>query len=644
MSILHDLMLRGHPTTSDLWMAFDTIAALVSKPVYCIVDGVDESVDKVIELLQRLLSFLESRVNFRFILLCRQHAFHGIKLIRHELKMQSALTKGDVDRVIEDGIDQSDILRLPSLRDKVFRTLRGKSDGNFLWTELMLGHLNTSLGLVDALERLKNLPRDLEAAYEDLRLGLVDKLEPDELELSRKVFAFIIISQRPLSLDEFQHLLAADAMSICTHDGHSIEDYLIPQLSRRIIDLCGDLINVINGCLQLVHFSVKEFLVRPGSQWSRRRRRRKIMIFRVSLDDAHRWFAAACIEYLEKCDYGSPLHDWDNSTELGRNYHFLRYSSTHMITHIHQSGLPSGYILKKIDRFLNSDRWIAWLELYSMNIIEDGSLHSQDDELEKFAFWLGERPEKVLLRASSRLKVALEKRAKEYGQHDSRTEQLRLFLGFLEHACAPTSAEAMDSCAFRSTDQTTNVLPIIQILRHNAPLTLQLQVDLLLKMQMYLQKAKRLTDPLQILFRVILQKASAMPVYVLLLVGAFYLKVGKFEQALEIYFVALRKVKEKDVPVKFLVLHLIGITYHNLGQNERALEQFRYALEGRERVLGPEHGDTLLIVYWIGIIYEARNQYEDALGYFIKTLAGRKKVLGPEHKDTLYTLYSIGHA
>lgn len=63
ISILQGSMLRGQPTTSDLWIAFNTIAALVSKPVYCIIDCVDESVDKVVELLQRVLSFLEARVN-----------------------------------------------------------------------------------------------------------------------------------------------------------------------------------------------------------------------------------------------------------------------------------------------------------------------------------------------------------------------------------------------------------------------------------------------------------------------------------------------------------------------------------------------------------------------------------------------------
>lgn len=434
-------------------------------------------------------------------------------------------------------------------------------------------------------------------------------------------------------------------MSIRTHDGDSIEDYLIPQLNRRIFDLCGDLVNVINGCLQLVPFSVKEFLIRPKSQWFRHRRRsRNIMAFRVHLYHAYSWLAAACIEYLERCDYGSPLHDWDHSTNLGRDHHFLRYSSTYMITHLHQSGLPSGYILNKIDRFLNSDQWIPWLELYSMNIIEDASLRSQEDELQKFATWLGERPEKVLRRASDRLKVVLEERAKEYGQDDSRTEQLRLFLGLSEHASTSTSAEAVDSCAVQSTDQTTNVLPIIQIIRQNAPLTLQLQVDLLLKMQMHLQKAKRLTNPLQILFHIILQKASAMPVYVLLLVGDVYRKVGRFEQTHKLYLVSLRRVTEKEVRVRFLVLHSNGRTYHSLGQNERALEQFKCAPEERERLFGHENEGTLSTLYWIGIVYHRLGQYEDVLEHFSKALAEQKKVLGPEHKHTLNILYWNGIA
>ena len=186
ISILQGSMLRGQPTTSDLWIAFNTIAALVSKPVYCIIDCVDESVDKVVELLQRVLSFLEARVNFHFILLGQQHAFQGMNSIRHKMEIQPALTKDDVDGVIEDGIDQSDIPRLPTLREKVLRTLRDQSDGNFLWIKLMLGYLSKSFCLADALKRLKNLPRDIQAAYKTCFWDLLASWSPMSLSLLEK--------------------------------------------------------------------------------------------------------------------------------------------------------------------------------------------------------------------------------------------------------------------------------------------------------------------------------------------------------------------------------------------------------------------------------------------------------------------------
>ncbi|CRL20862.1 unnamed protein product [Penicillium camemberti] len=66
---------------------------------------------------------------------------------------------------------------------------------------------------------------------------------------------------------------------------------------------------------------------------------------------------------------------------------------------------------------------------------------------------------------------------------------------------------------------------------------------------MQLQKIRGLTDPMKILFQKILQHASRMPVYVLLLVGDFYGKLHKCEQAVECYLVALRKVETKEVRV-----------------------------------------------------------------------------------------------
>lgn len=496
------------------------------------------------------------------------------------------------------------------------------------------------MSLADALKRLHNLPRDLEAAYEDLLLQLVVKLEPDELDLSRKFFSFVITSQRPLSLHELQHLLCADAMSTCACDSHSVDDHVILQLNRRISELCGDLIHVINNRLQLVHFSVQEFLVRPENRWSRHRRSRKIIPFRVTLEEAHRWFGAACIEYIQISGYTFPLHDQGKSSKLAE-FPFLRYSSTYMMTHVSHSGLPSSSLIEKIDKFMNSDQWIAWLELSLINAIGEESLDFLEEEFRKFASWLGGNTEELLQRAYTNLKVTMEKRADESGQDDPHTERLRLLLIVIDDLLSPGNAVIKRSCAVRSTSSSTNILRMLQIVRQTSPLSPHLQADLLLRIQAYLLKIRQLTGPLEIIFRLILQKASTMPIYVLLVVGQFYTKVNKPEQALEIYFAALRKVSQEESRVKYLTRHLIGITYFDLDQYERALEQFQPCFEWCVKMWGPAHLITLNHLLWLATLHQKLHLYEDALGYFQKALAGCMKILGPEHVWTLETLSAI---
>ncbi|CAG7938503.1 unnamed protein product [Penicillium olsonii] len=643
-SILSTLMLRGQPTTSDLWIGLSEMAALVSEPVYCIIDGMDEGLDSLSDLLQRILAFLEARSNFRFILLGRQHSFHQTDFIQHKIEIHPALTRHDVDRVIEAGIDRSAILNKPEMREKVLKSLQDQSDGNFLWVKLMFVHLEKSLPLAHGLKRLNKLPRDLESIYEEFLLRLAKNLDSDELNVARKLFAFIAVSQRPLSIIEAQHLLAVEALPTCTDKRQSIQECLIPELDRRISDLCGDLINIVNGSLQLVHFSVKEFLVRPKKHWASYGKRRKTMTFRVSPQDAHRSFASACMGYLETCLDGSPIHDQDNLSELERSYPFLGYSSTYMHTHMYQSGFPTDATLNNIRNFLSSDQWIAWMEVLFLSCIEDNSLYSQLEEGEKLVSWLGDQQEVFSEKASSSLKVALERRAQIYGPGDSRTERVGLFLHHLKWISVSPAAKVEDSSAISTPDSSRSLQQMMRLVRKDEPLPLQLKANLLLQMVVHLQKVKNLTVSMQILFRRILQHCSTMPVYVLLLVGEFYDDNNKFEQAIEFYLVALRKIDQKDDRVKFAILHAIGWAYQELGQHEKALQNMIVASKGWHRVLGPEHEDTLQSLHDIGYSYDKLGQYTESLEFYTKALAGREKVLGPEHEDTLWSLHNIGFA
>ncbi|KAM0447604.1 hypothetical protein ACHAO4_008931 [Trichoderma viride] len=561
--------------------------------------------------------------------------------------MDSTLTKGDVDTVIETEITQSDVLNIPDLRSEVCRVLTEQSEGNFLWIKLMVGHLNKSVGVADAFERLHNLPRDLQTAYETLLYGLVGRLERSELNLAQKVFAFIIVCQRPLSLDEFQYLLAANAMSKPTCRENSLEDYLIPRPDRKILDVCGGLVNIIGDHLRLVHFSVMEFLIRPESQWSHSRRSRKIKQFRVPLKQAHGWIAAASIECLETWYYSSQTLDWTKSPQLVEHNQFLGYSSKYSVTHITQSDIKPGVIAAKIDKFLRSDRCVPWIEHLIMVMIDDGSLDSQFMEAEKFMSWLGEAGHSLGLpqRVQTCLNHEIDRRSQQYGRDDSRTERIRLFLGVVQDELLSTGLQAVEPSLVGIVGPPTDISSILQILRNETPLSLELKANLLLKLQLYLQKVKRLTDPLQVMFRVLLEKASDLPTHALLIVGDFYLRLEKFEQALEIYFAALDKLEESEVLLKYWVVHQIGYAYLYLREYNKALEYFIRALAGDEKILGPKHIDTLTTIHNIGVAYNGLGQHDKATECFTRSLAGEEEeIIGPGYEDTLPTVNNIYNA
>ncbi|MCB1823824.1 MAG: CHAT domain-containing protein, partial [Candidatus Competibacteraceae bacterium] len=77
--------------------------------------------------------------------------------------------------------------------------------------------------------------------------------------------------------------------------------------------------------------------------------------------------------------------------------------------------------------------------------------------------------------------------------------------------------------------------------------------------------------------------------------------------------------------------------YRAQGRYGEAEPLLRQALAAREKVLGPEHPDTLSSVNDLAGLYQAQGRYGEAEPLYQRALAAREKVLGPEHPDTLNT-------
>ncbi|MEI7728188.1 MAG: tetratricopeptide repeat protein [Verrucomicrobiota bacterium] len=80
---------------------------------------------------------------------------------------------------------------------------------------------------------------------------------------------------------------------------------------------------------------------------------------------------------------------------------------------------------------------------------------------------------------------------------------------------------------------------------------------------------------------------------------------------------------------------------HQLGQYDAAEPLYRCALETMERVLGPEHPDTLSSLNNLAILLSGKGDVAAAESLYRRALETRERVLGPEHPDTLSSLNNL---
>ncbi|CZR64729.1 uncharacterized protein PAC_14628 [Phialocephala subalpina] len=622
LKIVRDLVLAGSLTNSGLWQAFKDVMALSSAPAFCIIDGVDECDDSIQVLLDHILDFLDSGTKFRV-------AFFGqalrltpvIGVAAWNIKIDSTLVQHDIDIYIKSRINQSEVLNSSQLEDSIFKNVQEGSGCVFLWAKLILEDLCNSATAGDIIKRLSHLPRGLEQAYQHILSRLINRLDPHQLLLAKSLLSLVVASFRPLTVLEIQHAYA------CGYNhGPSHEHNLLLQPKNQILNVLDGLVTIVNGHVQLVHFSILGFLTRPREEWPCRDDEDSLH-FRLSLEESHRFLGSICVDYLGSSDYNIPM------SEIESRYPFWKYATRYAFNHMYRSGQASSPLLSKIGDFVNSKQFGPWLEYLAMLTLEDNSFFLLDSELTRIASWLKtagfnkKRLEKIIFQ---RIRQELGERGKNFGEEDPRTEQCQLFLDYLEligFADETPHVESTSSTRICSSALPSSLPTILSNFDNIAALSLPRQLHLIVRLSSHLKKLKDLPDVLEMLFRLFLGKASLLPVAVVLAISSFYEAVGKPDNALSLYAIALKRVEAKEIPPKYTII---------------ALEHYLHVQVGLEKLLGLEHLDTLQTLSEIGYCYFQLANYQLALESFQQALIGRKKILGLEHLDTLVTLNDIG--
>ena len=620
---VHRLSLDGQPTVSELWEAFGRIASAVAKPIYCVVDGIDECTDYNHTVFITIMQILEKSLDLRITLLGRPHVFqsHSGNSPYVTIEITSAMLSQDIEALIYDEVAKSDILSLPEFRNNVCKTLKDKSDGMFLWVRLMVDDLNKSSSKSEFSERLQNLPCGLEKAYQLLFLHLSERLDKYELRLAQKTLAFTTTSCRPLHFDELRYAFAIYCRSLEAMT-QPLEKYLLLQPPQRLLDITGGLISMTDGVLRLIHSSVKEFLIRPENQWVCEPDM-AVVDFRVDVILTHRSFAWLCLDYmsLEKDERRILKPNEAQSTQkLSDSYPLLGYATIYTFFHLNQSGSPCSITLAKIESVLKSTQSLLWIQHFAHLLFEDITLQSQVDEFVASSDLMTDAglDKKFLSCFEETLKERNNEMRKLGQKIDPLTENLETFMkqiteesfGVLSQKQSnEATASVLKSCTagpnlesdspnstLTVNDPSVTVSRVVNLLKGQTSLSLAHQIEIWLRLSTSLHKTSVMIDPLKVLFRIVLRKASGIHVFALLAIGDFYQRLDKYQEAVEVYYAASRKISHLDIPLKFRIHCDMGDCYTELGLDTEALRSYESAFSGQEIHLGRRHSYTLAIL------------------------------------------------
>ena len=104
------------------------------------------------------------------------------------------------------------------------------------------------------------------------------------------------------------------------------------------------------------------------------------------------------------------------------------------------------------------------------------------------------------------------------------------------------------------------------------------------------------------------------------------------------------RVLGPDHPDTLASRNNLAAAYRAAGRFAEAIGLHERTLAGRERVLGPDHPATLNSRNNLATAYQEAGRFAEAIGLHERTLAGRERVLGPDHPDTLQSRNNLASA
>ncbi|MBN8227225.1 tetratricopeptide repeat protein [Corallococcus macrosporus] len=118
------------------------------------------------------------------------------------------------------------------------------------------------------------------------------------------------------------------------------------------------------------------------------------------------------------------------------------------------------------------------------------------------------------------------------------------------------------------------------------------------------------------------------------------------DQGLDLAMLA-RSLLERSGPAEEVAAQLennLGVLYFGEGLLPQAIEHYEKSLAVRERVLGPEHVDTVKVLTNLALVRKRQGRTREAREMYERALATQRRQLGPHHPTVANTLILLADA
>lgn len=336
LRIYDSIICASNITTTLLLGIIHDVISVIKKPIYLIIDGIDESAEDWNDTegpMKTIREWLKNHQRLHILLVGRISALHVVlSLLSSEniVELSEDVTRDDVFKFIAHKLEESpNLASMPSeLKLQVQHTLQEKSTGMFLWVELVFKELRKCYSVAAVQDCLRDLPRDLDDEYSRLFMRLMIRLHASpgkpssQTKAARTLLAFVVGSIELLSVDELRYAYAA----FCAK-GPEWADHVLS--AEAVLDFLGDLVVCTGEYVHFNHSSVEEFLVRPVDEWPHDKK--EIDFFRLGRLECQQLIGSACLEYLTVIDFGYPLAE--DSYCILSDKPFLTYAVKHSLLH-----------------------------------------------------------------------------------------------------------------------------------------------------------------------------------------------------------------------------------------------------------------------------------------------------------------------